>query len=216
MLKEGDFIEVEYVAKIKGTEIIFDLTDEKLAREKNIFSPNLKYGPLVICLGQKHILIGLDKKIIGKDVGEFAISLSAEEAFGKRDPKLIRIYPTSVFKEKNINPRPGLQLNLDGRIGLIRTVTGGRTYIDFNHPLSGKEILYEIKINRVVKDTKEKLDSLLRILLLLKEPNAKIDKETAEIILKEKLPNELESALKDKIKELISEIKEVKIIIENK
>ena len=109
-----------------------------------------------------------------------------------------------------------MQLNLDGRIGLIRTVTGGRTYIDFNHPLSGKEILYEIKINRVVKDTKEKLDSLLRILLLLKEPNAKIDKETAEIILKEKLPNELESALKDKIKELISEIKEVKIIIENK
>ncbi len=216
MLKEGDFIEVEYIAKIKGTEIIFDLTDEKLAKEKNIFNPDLRYGPIIICLGQKHILIGLDKKLIGKDIGNFIIDLSAEEAFGKRDPKLIRIYPTSVFKEKNINPRPGLQLNLDGKIGLIRTVTGGRTYIDFNHPLSGKEISYEIKIKRIVKETKEKLDSLLRMLLLLKGPNTKIDKETAEIILKEGLPNELESALKDKIKELISEIKEVKIIIENK
>ena len=216
MLKEGDFIEVEYIAKIKGTDIIFDLTDEKLAREKNIFSPNLKYGPVIICLGQKHILPGLDKKLLGKDIGKFTIDLSAEEAFGKRDPKSIKIYPASVFKEKNINPQPGLQLNIDGRIGLIRTVTGGRTYIDFNHPLAGKEISYEIKINGIVKDTKEKLDSLLKILLLLKEPNSKIDKETAEIILKEKLPNELESALKDKIKELISEIKEVKIIIENK
>jgi len=215
MLKEGDFIEVEYIAKIKGSEIIFDLTDEKLAKEKNIFNPNLKYGPVIICLGQKHILIGLDKKLIGKDVGEFTINLSAEEAFGKREPKLIRVYPTSVFKEKNINPQPGLPLNIDGKIGLIRTVTGGRTYIDLNHPLSGKDISYEIKINRIVKDTKEKLNSLLRILLLLKEPNAKINEETAEIILKEKLPNELESALKDKIKELISEIKEVKIIIEN-
>ena len=203
MLKEGDFIEVEYIAKIKGTEIIFDLTDEKLAKEKNIFNPDLRYGPIIICLGQKHILIGLDKKLIGKDIGNFIIDLSAEEAFGKRDPKLIRIYPTSVFKEKNINPRPGLQLNLDGRIGLIRTVTGGRTYIDFNHPLSGKEISYEIKIKRIVKDTKEKLDSLLRMLLLLKGPNTKIDKETAEIILKEGLPKELESALKDKIKDYL-------------
>lgn len=216
MLKEKDFIEIEYIAKIKDTDKIFDLTDEKVAKEKNIYNPHLKYGPIIICLGQNHILPGLDKKLIEKEIGKFTIDLSAEESFGKRDPKSIIVYPTSVFKEKKINLQPGLQLDIDGRIGIVRTVTGGRTYIDFNHPLAGKELSYEIKINRVVEDTKEKLDALLKILLMTKTPSTKIEEEKAEITLKEKFPAEVESALKEKIKDLISEIKEVKIIIENK
>jgi len=162
MLKEGDFIEVEYVAKLKDKDVIFDLTDEKLAKERNIYNPNIKYGPVIICLGQNHVLPGLDKNLIGKDIGEFTIDLSPEEGFGKKDPKLIRIFPTSVFRNQKINPMPGLQLNIDGKVGLVRSVTGGRTSIDFNHPLSGKELSYKLKINRVVKDPKEKIDSLLR------------------------------------------------------
>jgi len=51
---------------------------------------------------------------------------------------------------------------------------------------------------------------------LLKEPKTKVDKGIGEISLKEKLPEAIEAILKEKIKSLISEIKEVKIIIENK
>lgn len=216
MLKEGDFIEIEYTARLKDRDIIFDLTDEKLAKEKGIYNPNVKYGPVILCLGQNHILPGLDKNLIGKELGNYVINLLPEDGFGKKDPKLIRILPTSVFRKQKINPMPGLQLNIDGRVGLVRSVTGGRTSIDFNHPMAGKELTYDIKINKVVKESKEKIDALLKILLLLKEPKTKVDKGIGEISLKEKLPEAIEAILKEKIKSLISEIKEVKIIIENK
>ena len=216
MLKEGDFIEIENTARLKDRDIIFDLTDEKLAKEKGIYNPNVKYGPVILCLGQNHILPGLDKNLIGKELGNYVINLLPEDGFGKKDPKLIRILPTSVFRKQKINPMPGLQLNIDGRVGLVRSVTGGRTSIDFNHPMAGKELTYDIKINKVVKESKEKLDALLKILLLLKEPKTKVDKGIGEISLKEKLPEAIEAILKEKIKSLISEIKEVKIIIENK
>ena len=216
MLKEGDFIEIEYTARLKDRDIIFDLTDEKLAKEKGIYNPNVKYGPVILCLGQNHILPGLDKNLIGKELGNYVINLLPEDGFGKKDPKLIRILPTSVFRKQKINPMPGLQLNIDGRVGLVRSVTGGRTSIDFNHPMAGKELTYDIKINKVVKESKEKLDALLKILLLLKEPKTKVDKGIGEISLKEKLPEAIEAISKEKIKSLISEIKEVKIIIENK
>src|SRR3989338_1314663 len=199
MLKEGDFIEIEYTARLKDRDIIFDLTDEKLAKEKGIYNPNVKYGPVILCLGQNHILPGLDKNLIGKELGNYVINLLPEDGFGKKDPKLIRILPTSVFRKQKINPMPGLQLNIDGRVGLVRSVTGGRTSIDFNHPMAGKELNYDIKINKVVKESK-----------------TKVDKGIGEISLKEKLPEAIEAILKEKIKSLISEIKEVKIIIENK
>ena len=47
------------------------------------------------------------------------------------------------FKKQNIIPYLGLQVNIDGILGIIRTVTPGRAIIDFNHPLSGKNLIYK-------------------------------------------------------------------------
>ncbi|EFK97351.1 peptidylprolyl isomerase FKBP-type, partial [sediment metagenome] len=46
----------------------------------------------------------------------------------------------------SIRPMPGLPVNIDGMYGIIRTVAGGRVIVDFNHPLSGKEIVYNSKL----------------------------------------------------------------------
>ena len=44
-IKKGDFIEMDFIGKIKETNDIFDLTNEKEAKANNLFNPKAKYGP---------------------------------------------------------------------------------------------------------------------------------------------------------------------------
>ncbi|MFS6939009.1 hypothetical protein ACDX33_11095, partial [Neisseria animaloris] len=74
----------------------------------------------------------------------------AEEAFGKRQVNLIKLVPTNIFTKQNMTPVPGLHVNLDGIYGVIRSVSGGRTIVDFNHPLSSHDLVYEVDIKRIV------------------------------------------------------------------
>src|SRR3989344_6677056 len=97
---------------------------------------------------------------------------------------------------------PGLQVNIDGMMGLVKTVSGGRTLVDFNHPLSGKELNYDIKIKRVVKDDKEKISSILKVSLGLKDADVKVENNKASISTKEDIPKEIHVQIKNKIKEL--------------
>ena len=157
-IKNKDFVEVEYTGKIKEDNKVFDTTDEKTAKENNIFNEKMAYGPIVVCIGEKQLLAGLDKHIEGKETGKsYDIELKAEEGFGKKDAKLLKMVPLRIFKEKGITPVPGLQISIDGLLGTIRTATAGRMIVDFNHPLSGKEIIYNVKINKIITDAKEKV-----------------------------------------------------------
>ena len=42
------------------------------------------------------------------------------------DIKKVKIVPTSTFKEHNLQPHPGLQINVDGEMGTITSISGGR------------------------------------------------------------------------------------------
>ena len=50
-------------------------------------------------------------------------------------------------------------LNFDGKMGKVLSVSGGRVLVDFNHPLAGKEIIYEINVKRIVQNIDEKIKS---------------------------------------------------------
>jgi len=202
MLKENDFIEIDYVARIKDNGI-FDLTIEDIAKKNNIFNKDFKYKPVIICLGKGDILKGLDKKLIGKNIGKYNIELTPEEGFGKKDGKLIKLVPTKEFTKQNVRPIPGIQLNLDGFIGKIISVTGGRTLVDFNNPLAGKSLEYEIDIKRTITDKKEQLKGFLDI--LFKESKVEIKDDEAIIEIKElennsEMKKELENEIIQRIK----------------
>ena len=209
VIKEKEFVEIEYTGRIKSDDIIFDTTEEKIAKENKIHNPNMPYGPITVCVGTGSVLIGLEKSIIGKEIGKsYKIELSPENAFGKKDAKLLKIVNKNVFIKSNINPVPGLQVNIDGITGVIKNVTGGRTVVDFNHPLSGKGLVYDLKINRLVTDAKEKIVSLVSLQFNLK-PEAfevKIDeKNVAGIKFKEgiKLKNFNTGMATEMMKELV-------------
>jgi len=193
------FIELEYTGKIKDGNV-FDTTDEKVATENGILNPSTKYGPITICIGEGHMIKGLDEELADKKEGSYSIEVETEKAFGKRDSKLIQLIPTQKLKQNNIRPVPGLQLNVDGTIATIKTVSGGRCMVDFNHPLSGKDLVYDVKILRDVTDNIEKIKAILSIEAHLK-PEV-IEKDgTIEII--GKIPEEAKQVIEKRFSELI-------------
>jgi FKBP-type peptidyl-prolyl cis-trans isomerase SlyD len=150
------------------------------------------------------VLKGLDEFIIGKEIGSYTVEVKPEDAFGKKDAKLVQLIPAKKFSEHDIKPVPGLTVNVDGMIGLIKTVSGGRILVDFNHPLSGKELVYDIKVERIVTDVKEQVQSLLDLILSVRKDDAKIEIKDSEfsIKVKKKFPDEVLKKMADKIKEL--------------
>ena len=213
VIQKKDFIEIEYTGKIKEDAIVFDTTDEKIAKDNDIHNEEVAYGPVVLCVGEGQVLAGLDKALEGKEVSkDYTVELNAEEAFGKKDAKLIQLIQTSKFLKQNIQPVPGLQVNIDGVMGLIKTVSGGRTLVDFNHPLSGKDIIYTFKVNKLVTDDTEKLKGYLKLQLGVKEIDVKIENNEAKVELKKEIPDEAKKKIEENVKELIVGVNKLDII----
>lgn len=205
-LKKGDFIEIDYIATDKEINKVFDLTSEENAKKLGIFNKDSKYGPIIICIGENQVIKGLDDSLIGKETKkEYDIEIPPESGFGKKDTKLLRMIPSRSFKSQKINPFPGLQINMDGMIGTIRTVSGGRSIVDFNHPLSGHNLLYHITINKVVTNDQEKIESILSF--LAKDFKVSIKEATANITIK--IPEIIQKQIEGRIKKLIPSIKKI-------
>jgi len=157
-LEKNDFIELKYTGRVKDTGLIFDTNIEEEAKKINL---NIKTRPLIICIGQNMILPSIDRFLIGKEVGNYTLNLKPEEAFGTRKKELIKTMPLSVFDKHKVNPQPGMIFTFDNLLGKILSRTGGRVIVDFNNPLAGKEIVYELKVKRKITDEKEKIRALM-------------------------------------------------------
>ena len=162
MIEKNDFIKVELTATAKETDQILETTDAEVAKKYSIYSPEYKYGPKVVCIGQGQLLPSIEEEIKDKEFNkEIEITLPPKKAFGKKDPKLLQLISMSQFRKQKINPYPGLPVHIDNLMGIVRTISPGRVIVDFNHPLAGKHILYKIKILMKVEDLKEKVDSII-------------------------------------------------------
>ena len=120
-----------------------------------------------------------------------------------------------LFLKQKIQPVPGLQVNIDGVMGLIKTVSGGRTLVDFNHPLAGKDVVYNVKLNRLINDDKEKLSAYLKIQLGLKDISLEIQDNEVKAKVKREFPSEVNKKIEEKVKELIPNIKKLDLVKEN-
>jgi FKBP-type peptidyl-prolyl cis-trans isomerase 2 len=161
-MKKGDFVKIEFIGRIESTGDIFDLTSADLAKEKNIYNKNYKYQPTLVVIGAKMVIPGVEKKLEKMKPGdEKEFTVKPDDAFGKRDTRLVKIVSVSHFLKKNINPVPGMFVEVDGGQAKVQSVSGGRVRIDFNHPLAGKELLYKLKITEEVKKPLEKAKELL-------------------------------------------------------
>jgi|SRR3989338_802003 len=156
-----DVVVVDYTGAVKENGLIFDTTLASVAKQHNLPSQST-YAPVTVCVGEHHLLPGFDAQLVDKEMGkEYTITLQAEEAFGKRDVKRLRIIPLNTFREHKTQPMPGLQIDVDGEIGTVTSVSGGRVIVNFNHPLAGKDVVYTFTITRKITDVKEKIVAYL-------------------------------------------------------
>lgn len=210
-IKKGDFIQIEYTGRAEAR--VFDTTDEALAKKEGIFREGVPYGTITICVGQGHVLKGLDEDIEGKELNtQYTVKIPPENAFGKKLPQLIQLVPKRKFKAAGIEPAPGMPVTIDNSMATIKTVSGGRVLVDFNHPLSGKEVEYTYKPLRLVTDLKEKIEAVLALELNLKKEGYEltIENEAAKIKFKKdaQIPKEIQELLSKKLIE-ISGVKKV-------
>jgi len=212
-IKKNDFVELDYTGKVKEDNSIFDTTESNVARQEGVLDKDASYEPAIICIGEDNILKAIDEQLVGKETGkEYTFEINAENAFGKKDARLLQLIPMSKFRQQNIQPVPGLQLNIDGVFGIVRSVSGGRCYVDFNHPLSGKDLVYNVKVKRIVEDDKEKLNSLLKMHLSIKDAEIEIKENSATINLKPEVPKEAQEELKKIVERTIPAIKNINFV----
>ena len=207
-IKKNDFVELDYIGSLKESNQIFDITNKEEAKKLKIFNEKAEYGSIKVIIGEKQLVKGLEDFLIGKEPGEYKVELTAEQAFGKKNPKLMRIIPMNAFIKQNIKPFPGLQLNLDGLIGTVRSVSGGRVVMDFNHPIAGRDVVYEVKVKGIITDAKEKVGILIHNL----HRDIKFDFKSNVVEIHADVPKQLEEAIEKKIKGLVQEVKEVKFV----
>ncbi len=203
-LKKGDFVNIDYIGRVEGR--IFDLTDEKLAKKENVYNEKTKYGPITIVIGAGHLIKGIDEALIGKKVGdEFKIEVEPEKAFGKKNPKLLKIIPERLFKNQKVKPYPGMTVNVDNLVGYVVSVGAGRVIVDFNHPLAGKILEYEIKIHKKIEDDKEKVKAILELYTNKSDYKIELkDKQVKIYYPKEKpVPQNAQKVIIDDIKKYI-------------
>lgn len=140
VVKSGDKIKVEYTGKLNTGEI-FDSWD--------------KHGnPLEFTAGSGQVITGFDKAVIGMKLNEQkTVNIKVSEAYGEIDKSMVRKFPRSMAKDPNIQVGQVLNMMVGGRSQIAKVVDmdSKEITLDFNHPLAGKDLVFDIKVVGIEK-----------------------------------------------------------------
>ena len=162
VIQNGDLIKINYIGRIKETGKVFSTTIKSVAEEENIFSKDRVYEPEIIIVGKGWLPEGLEKRLVGLKLNEPAtIEVPFDEAYGPRNPSKIRLIHRRELQKRQIPTEKGQVVQIGNEVGTIITSVGNRVKIDFNHPLSGKDLVYEVTILERITDETEKVKSIV-------------------------------------------------------
>lgn len=117
--------------------------------------------PLQYIQGAHMIVVGLEKAMVGHDVGDkFDVKVIPSEGYGEYDERMTQEVPTSVFQGVN-KVEAGMQFYAQTPMGpmpiRIKSVNGDKAVIDANHELAGKNLNFAIEVVSVREATEEEL-----------------------------------------------------------
>lgn len=120
------------------------------------------YGPISFIQGQHQIIPGLEKALYGMAVGESKrVEVPPAEGYGEPDPEAMLEVPADEFPpEIPLEPGVGIQLrDPSGQVfdAFIERVEGDTVVLNFNHPLAGKTLQFEVKVVAIREATPEEL-----------------------------------------------------------
>jgi len=161
-LKKGDFILLDYTARVKETGEVFDTTMEEEAKKAGLSKQGALYGPSLTVVGEGWVLKGLDENLVNLELEkQVEVEVPPEKGFGSRDPSKMRLVPLRRFRTQKIAPYPGLRVEVDGRPAVVRAVGAGRVQVDFNPPLAGKTLVYSVSLRKILESGEDRIRALV-------------------------------------------------------
>ena len=128
--KNGDVVEIHYVGKLKD-DTVFDKSE---GRE-----------PLKFTIGSRNIIKGMSDAVVGMSVGQKkTVTIPSMEAYGPYNDKLVFSIPTNKLP-------PGVKsgdrlTNPQGSTVLVKEIKEGQAFLDANHFLAGKDLVFDISL----------------------------------------------------------------------
>jgi len=160
--QKGDFILIEYTAKVKETNEIFDTTSEETAKKEHLHKEGEIYEPKLVVIGEGWVLKALDESLATMEPAKTTpVEISPEKAFGSRDPEKVKRIPLRHLTSKGITPSLSMRVEYDGKMATVRAVGAGRVLLDFNPPLAGKTLIYQVTVKKKLELQQEKIAALI-------------------------------------------------------
>jgi len=138
-VKDGDTVKVHYTGSLKDGSV-FDSSENK--------------EPLEFTIGEGQLIPGFEKAVEGLNEGDSTkVEIPAEEAYGQPREDLVISVPKTQLPD-DVEPQVGMQLQVnqpDGQSVPVRITEIGDEEIklDANHPLAGKDLVFEIELVEV-------------------------------------------------------------------
>jgi len=137
--KSGDTVRVHYKGTLSdGSE--FDSSEGR--------------DPLEFVVGSGQVIPGFDNAVVGLEPGEtITVTIPAAEAYGEHDERGLQHFPHDAFPSP---PEVGWALELSGPDGqrvpaIVAEVGEDAVTLDFNHPLAGQDLTFDIELVEVVE-----------------------------------------------------------------
>ncbi len=161
-LQKGDFILIDYVAKIKETNEVFDTTKDEVAKKEHLHKEGEINEPKLVVVGEGWVLKALDDSLLNAEVGKAeTVEIPSDKAFGPRDPEKIRRVPIKQLYAKEINPVVGARIEYQGKMATIRSIGAGRVLLDFNPALAGRTLIYDLTVTKKLDAQEEKIGAIV-------------------------------------------------------
>jgi FKBP-type peptidyl-prolyl cis-trans isomerase 2 len=181
-MKTGEFVLIDYVGKVKDSGEIFDITKEDTAKKEGVYKKEFRYGPVPIIIDAEFVLPGLNEAVKEMEVGQKKnVELLPEKAFGKRSEELIKLIPETQFHAQGIEPEVGRYITINRLKGKVMSIDGGRVRVDFNHPLAGKTLVYEIELVGTVSENSEKVKAVVYYFIGVPSEDVKVEVKDKEV-----------------------------------
>jgi len=175
-LQKGDFILINYTAKVKETNEVFDTTTEEVAKKEHLFKEGEIYDPKLVVIGEGWVLKALDDSLTTMETNKpTTVEIVPDKGFGQRDPEKVKLVPLKQLLAKEINPVIGARIEYQGKMASVRSIGAGRVLLDFNPPLAGKTLIYNLTVNKKLESNEEKIGALIhRRVPVVEETNFKL------------------------------------------
>jgi FKBP-type peptidyl-prolyl cis-trans isomerase 2 len=134
--KKGDTVKVHYHGKLADGST-FDSSEGR--------------DPLQFIVGSAQVIKGFDDAMIDMAIGEKkTVNIPVEHAYGERSEDMMIEYPISEFPS-DMKPEVGMELQMGDNSGnifpvVITQVSEESVVLDANHPLAGKDLIFDIEL----------------------------------------------------------------------